>query len=57
MRFNPLASILVALRGCIMEGTAPSLLTWAGMLAPTALVLGAGWLIFRHYERLVLDYV
>jgi ABC-type polysaccharide/polyol phosphate export permease len=57
MRFNPLASMLVAFRGCVMQGVAPSGLTWAGMVAPTVLVLGAGWLIFRHYERMVLDYV
>jgi ABC-type polysaccharide/polyol phosphate export permease len=57
LHFNPLASILIALRGCIMDGAWPSLLTWAGMLGPTVLSLGAGWLTFRHYEREVLDYV
>ncbi len=54
---NPVASILVALRGCIMNGALPSALTWAGMLGPTALMLTVGWLTFRHYERMVLDYV
>jgi len=54
---NPIASILVALRGCIMEGALPSALTWAGMLGPTALMLVTGWAVFRHYERMVLDYV
>jgi hypothetical protein len=24
---------------------------------PTALMLVIGWLTFRHYERMVLDYV
>lgn len=57
LHFNPLASILIALRGCIMEGAAPSALTWLGMLGPTLIVVGVGWLIFRHYERMVLDYV
>jgi ABC-type polysaccharide/polyol phosphate export permease len=57
LHFNPMASILIALRGCIMEGTAPSALTWLGMLAPTALLLALGWALFRHYERMVLDYV
>jgi ABC-type polysaccharide/polyol phosphate export permease len=57
MHFNPLASILIALRGCVMEGVLPSALTWAGMLVPTAVVLLVGWAIFRHYERMVLDYV
>ena len=56
-QMNPIASILVALRGCVMDGTFPSLLTWAGMLGPTALMLAIGWLTFRHYERMVLDYV
>ena len=32
-------------------------MTWAGMVIPTAVVLGIGWLVFRHHERLVLDYV
>lgn len=56
-QMNPIASIMVALRGCIMDGTTPSLLTWAGMVGPTALMLALGWLTFRHYERMVLDYV
>lgn len=54
---NPVASILIALRGCVMDGVAPSALTWAGMLAPTAVVVALGWVVFRHYERMVLDYV
>lgn len=57
MQFNPVASILIALRGCVMDGTFPSLLTWAGMLVPTAIVVALGWAVFRHYERMVLDYV
>jgi lipopolysaccharide transport system permease protein len=56
-QMNPIASILVALRGCVMDGTFPSLLTWVGMVGPTALMLAIGWLTFRHYERMVLDYV
>ncbi|HWE27774.1 MAG TPA: ABC transporter permease [Polyangia bacterium] len=56
-QMNPIASILVALRGCIMDGAFPSALTWAGMLGPTALMLAVGWVIFRHYELMVLDYV
>lgn len=54
---NPIASILVALRGCLMDGRLPSALTWAGMVGPTAVMLAVGWLVFRHYERMVLDYV
>ena len=54
---NPVAAILVALRGCLMDGRAPSALTWAGMLGPTLLMLAIGWAVFRHYERMVLDYV
>lgn len=54
---NPVTAILVALRGCLMNGTMPSALTWAGMLGPTALMLAVGWAVFRHYERMVLDYV
>jgi hypothetical protein len=40
-----------------MDGTLPSMLTWAGMLAPTLITLAIGWAIFRHHERMVLDYV
>jgi lipopolysaccharide transport system permease protein len=54
---NPVTAILVALRGCLMDGRAPSALTWAGMLGPTLLMLAIGWAVFRHYERMVLDYV
>ncbi len=56
-QLNPIASILVALRGCLMDGALPSAMTWVGMVGPTAVMLAAGWLIFRHYERMVLDYV
>jgi ABC-type polysaccharide/polyol phosphate export permease len=56
-RFNPVAAILIALRGCILEGVYPSALTWAGMVLPTALIVLVGYFVFRHYERLVLDYV
>jgi len=54
---NPIAAILIALRDCLMDGRMPSLLTWVGMVGPTALMLVIGWLTFRHYERMVLDYV
>jgi ABC-type polysaccharide/polyol phosphate export permease len=57
MHFNPLASILIALRGCIMDGTLPSALTWAGMVGPTLFIVTVGLVVFRHYERMVLDYV
>lgn len=54
---NPLAALLVALRDCIMLGVWPPALVWAGMLVPTAIVVLLGWAIFRHYERIALDYV
>jgi ABC-2 type transport system permease protein len=54
---NPVSEIIIALRGCIMTGTLPSALSWAGMVGPTALMLLVGWAVFRHYERMVLDYV
>jgi ABC-type polysaccharide/polyol phosphate export permease len=54
---NPIAAILIALRDCLMDGRMPSLLTWVGMVGPTGLMLVIGWLTFRHYERMVLDYV
>jgi len=57
LKCNPLAGIFNALRGIIMRGTAPSLLMWASIVIPTLVLFGISWLIFRHYERMVLDYV
>ncbi len=57
LRMNPLASMLVALRGAVMLGQWPSPLTWVGMVVPSLLVLAIGRVIFRHYEHLALDFV
>ena len=40
-----------------LDGHAPSMLTWIGMIGPTAVMLIVGSAVFRHYERMVLDYV
>jgi lipopolysaccharide transport system permease protein len=55
--FNPFAAILIGLRDAVMHGAWPSRMIWAGMLLPTAIIVLAGWAIFRHYERVALDYV
>ena len=55
--FNPFAAILIGVRDAVMLGVWPRPMVWVGMLAPTAVVVVAGWLIFRHYERIALDYV
>jgi ABC-type polysaccharide/polyol phosphate export permease len=57
LKCNPFGAILIALRNAIMGGTAPTALGWASIWLPTLFVLGLGWAIFRHYERMVLDYV
>jgi ABC-type polysaccharide/polyol phosphate export permease len=57
LKCNPLTGILGALRGAIIDGSFPSLLGWASMAVPSLLTLGFGWLIFKHYERQVLDHV
>jgi len=57
LAWNPLGGILIALRGAIMQGSAPSLSAWGAMVAPTAVIFALGWWIFRRNERLVLDYV
>jgi len=57
LKCNPLTGVLSALRGIIMEGSAPSFLMWASFVAPSLATFGIGWLIFKHYERSVLDYV
>jgi lipopolysaccharide transport system permease protein len=57
MIFNPFAAILIGMRDAVMLGVWPARMTWLGMLTPTAVVVVAGWLIFRHYERVALDYV
>jgi ABC-type polysaccharide/polyol phosphate export permease len=54
---NPLGVMLIALRDVAMNGRAPELVTWAAMVGSTASVLCGGWIVFRHYERMVLDYV
>jgi ABC-type polysaccharide/polyol phosphate export permease len=55
--WNPLAGVLMALRGCVMLGQAPSLLEWARIALPVGGAAAIGWATFRHYERMVLDYV
>jgi ABC-type polysaccharide/polyol phosphate export permease len=40
-----------------MSGTPPSMLQWASIVIPSLVALGIGWLIFKHYERMVLDHV
>lgn len=57
LKCNPLTGILNGLRGCLMTGTPPTLMMWASIVLPSVLVFGLGWLLFKHYERMVLDYV
>ena len=57
LKCNPLTGIFNALRGCIMKGTPPTLLMWASVVIPTLVIFVSGWLIYRHYERMVLDHV
>jgi ABC-2 type transport system permease protein len=57
LKCNPLTGIINALRGCVMSGTPPSMLQWASIVIPSLVALGIGWLIFKHYERMVLDHV
>jgi ABC-type polysaccharide/polyol phosphate export permease len=54
---NPFSGLIVGLRRAIMEGHYPSAMGWAGMLLPTLVIFFIGWLVFRSYERMVLDYV
>jgi ABC-type polysaccharide/polyol phosphate export permease len=57
LQCNPIGAVLTALRGAIMSGTVPTALGWASIWIPTFLIIWLGWIVFRHYERLVLDYV
>ena len=57
IQVSPLAGILHSLRHAIMDGQPPTAMGWAGIVLPCALLFGIGWLLFRHYERMVLDYV
>jgi ABC-type polysaccharide/polyol phosphate export permease len=57
LKCNPLTGVLNGLRGVIMTGAWPSLLMWASIIVPSLIVFGLGWAIFRHYEKMVLDYV
>ncbi len=55
--WNPAGAIMQAVRRAVMQGAPPTALGWAQMLAPTAVVLLGGWLLFRRHERMALDYV
>jgi ABC-2 type transport system permease protein len=57
LKCNPIGAILVAVRGAIMTGTCPTALGWASIWVPSLGIFALGWAIFRHYERMVLDYV
>ena len=57
LKGSPLTGVVNALRNIIMLGQPPSLLCWASMVAPSLVIFGIGWLIFRRWERTVLDYV
>lgn len=57
LQLNPMAGVLTAMRNVIMHGQLPTPLAWGGMLIPTTIILLVGWLVFRHYEHMVLDYV
>jgi ABC-type polysaccharide/polyol phosphate export permease len=57
LKCSPFAGVINALRGIITEGRPPSVLMWASIALPAAVMLGAGYLVFRRYERMVLDRV
>ena len=57
LQCNPIGALMTAMRGAIMTGSYPSALGWASIWIPSITVFIGGWLIFRHYERMVLDYV
>lgn len=57
LRVNPLGGIIEALRGAIIDGTAPDAIGWAYIVAPVALVLAFGLLVFRRFETTVLDHI
>jgi len=54
---SPLTGVLEAVRGIVMLGHPPTLLGWASIIVPSLLTFGIGWLIFKRWERTVLDYV
>ncbi len=57
LQCNPIAGVIVNLRLVVMQGQVPSLLAFGELIISTFLFFGLGWLIFRHYERMVLDHV
>jgi ABC-type polysaccharide/polyol phosphate export permease len=57
LQCNPFGAIMTAVRGAIMTGSYPSALGWASVWLPSLVIFGLGYAIFRHYERMVLDYV
>ena len=57
LMWNPLAGVVTALRGAICDGTVPTAMAWLQIVAPTAVALLLGVVVFRHFEREMLDHV
>jgi ABC-type polysaccharide/polyol phosphate export permease len=57
LAWNPLAGIITGLRGAISDGTVPDALDWLRILGPTFVIVLTGVIVFRHFEREMLDHV
>ena len=57
LAWNPLGGIITGLRGVILHGQAPTLFDWVRIAAPTAAVALTGVIVFRIFEREMLDHV
>jgi ABC-type polysaccharide/polyol phosphate export permease len=57
LMWNPLAGVVTALRGAICDGAVPTAMDWVRIVAPTTLVVLLGVVVFRHFEREMLDHV
>ena len=57
LRWNPIGAVLTALRDAIMLGQAPDRWGALTIVVPVAAALTIGVLVFRHFERMVLDHV
>lgn len=57
LAWNPFAGVITGLRGALLHGAWPSGTDWMRLLIGTGVVAAAGTLVFRRYEREMLDYV
>ena len=52
---NPITQILIAARGCLIDGSIPNVLPLAAVMAGSGLLFAAGVFMFRRLEYHLMD--